>query len=145
MWRSAFWAQSGLVTAALLMALLPDVEGVTRKTGNHRRQSADHAMRLKRVDCERTVCAGLTAETKLSCIYRCISEVCHDEIYAHDELEEGEIDIDRGRQFSHCYRRMFRQEQDQRDELVRKEAAERRAEAAQRRAELQRRKDAATN
>jgi hypothetical protein len=88
------------------------------------------------MDCERTVCAGLVAEAKTSCSYNCISEACYNEVYAHDELEEGEIDTDRARQFGFCYRKVYRQEQDARAERVRQEAAERRE-------ELQKKKDSA--
>jgi len=122
--------------AVLLLALAPTAESVKKKTSNARRQSADHEMRLKRMDCERTVCAGLQREAKTSCSYKCISEACYNEVYAHDELEEGEVDTDRARQFGFCFRKVYRAEADERADRVRKEAADRRA-------ELQAKKDAA--
>ena len=48
-----------------------------------------------------------------------------------EQIEEGEVDADRGRQFAACFRRMFKKEQ---DELMRQQREERLAkkrEAAQ--------------
>ena len=43
------------------------------------------------------------------------------------QLEEGEVDTERGRLFGFCYRRVYRQEMEERRERVRKENAEQRA------------------
>jgi len=43
------------------------------------------------------------------------------------QLEEGEVDTERGRLFGFCYRRFFRAEMEERKERVRKESAEQRA------------------
>jgi hypothetical protein len=48
-----------------------------------------------------------------------------------EQIEEGEVDADRGRQFAACFRRLFKKEQ---DELMRQQREERLAkkrEAAQ--------------
>mmetsp|Transcript_1941 Transcript_1941/g.3112 ORF Transcript_1941/g.3112 Transcript_1941/m.3112 type:complete len:93 (+) Transcript_1941:346-624(+) len=84
-------------------------------------------MRLKKLDCERNMCSHLAGESRINCQYKCISEPCYTEIYGHDELEEGEVDTERGRLFGFCYRRFFRQEMEERKERVRREAAEQRA------------------
>mmetsp|Transcript_30967 Transcript_30967/g.48537 ORF Transcript_30967/g.48537 Transcript_30967/m.48537 type:complete len:105 (+) Transcript_30967:59-373(+) len=82
------------------------------------------------MDCERTECAGLFLESKAACVYKCISLQCYDEVYAHDELEEGEVDTERSRQFGFCFRKYFRQEQEARLEKQRKESDERKARVA---------------
>ena len=43
------------------------------------------------------------------------------------QVEEGEVDTERGRLFGFCYRRVYRQEMEERRERVRKENAEQRA------------------
>lgn len=44
--------------------------------------------------CERnTLCENLEAVMKISCVRRCISYTCYQDIYGFDELEEGEIDV----------------------------------------------------
>ncbi|XP_050332833.1 uncharacterized protein LOC126761015 [Bactrocera neohumeralis] len=44
--------------------------------------------------CERnTLCENLEAVMKKSCVRRCISYTCYQDIYGFDELEEGEIDV----------------------------------------------------
>jgi hypothetical protein len=44
-----------------------------------------------------------------NCINRCVSEECFDEIYALDPLEDGEVDLERGRVFTACVRRKYRE------------------------------------
>ena len=91
------------------------------------------------MDCERTQCAGLFLEVKTTCVYKCVSEACYEEIYGHDELEEGEVDTERSRQFGFCFRKNFRQEQEARMEKQRKETEERRAKVAAANAEQRKR------
>jgi hypothetical protein len=55
------------------------------------------------------------------------------------QLEEGEVDTERARQFSFCFKKAFRLEQDKRNDKLRKEAAERRAVLAEQRAKQQQR------
>ncbi|XP_004525721.2 uncharacterized protein LOC101452885 [Ceratitis capitata] len=40
-----------------------------------------------------TLCENLEAVVKKSCVRRCISYTCYQDIYGFDELEEGEIDV----------------------------------------------------
>ncbi|SPP88455.1 uncharacterized protein LOC117590056 [Drosophila guanche] len=43
---------------------------------------------------EHTQCINLNADvSKINCIRRCISSSCYQDIYAFNELEEGEIDV----------------------------------------------------
>jgi len=43
-----------------------------------------------------------------NCVLRCISETCYDSVYGADALEEGEVDIVRGRTFRSCARNELR-------------------------------------
>lgn len=43
--------------------------------------------------CERNKCQGLGGLELTKCTRKCISQSCYDELYAWDELEEGEIDV----------------------------------------------------
>ncbi|KAL3685789.1 hypothetical protein R1sor_003811 [Riccia sorocarpa] len=45
-----------------------------------------------------------------NCALRCVSTACYNTIYADDPLEEGEIDIKRGRDIRHCLRREIQEE-----------------------------------
>jgi len=38
-------------------------------------------------------CQGLVGMELLGCARHCISPTCYDELYAHDPMEEGEIDV----------------------------------------------------
>ncbi|KAL9953011.1 hypothetical protein ACROYT_G040358 [Oculina patagonica] len=44
-------------------------------------------------DCETKKCQGVYGLELIKCTRQCISQVCYDELYAWDELEEGEIDV----------------------------------------------------
>ncbi|XP_068729159.1 uncharacterized protein [Montipora capricornis] len=44
-------------------------------------------------DCEATKCQGHGGLELIKCTRKCISQLCYDELYAWDELEEGEIDV----------------------------------------------------
>lgn len=90
----------------------------------------DKELRQRKLDCERNDCGHLGMEhERLHCAYRCASNVCFEEVYSHDpvccatlrravvsptrislaaQLEEGEIDTNRNRQYMTCYRREYR-------------------------------------
>ncbi|KAK9830073.1 hypothetical protein WJX72_009603 [[Myrmecia] bisecta] len=66
----------------------------------------DKAIRAKRSECEaqvdsEAVCVGTYVQRE-NCILRCISEGCYTAVYGADALEDGEVDIVRGRQFRAC-------------------------------------------
>lgn len=44
-------------------------------------------------ECESKECQGVFGLELTKCTRQCISQVCYDELYAWDELEEGEIDV----------------------------------------------------
>ena len=39
-----------------------------------------------------------------NCVLRCVSSRCYEAVYGEDSLEEGEIDVRRGRMFQSCAR-----------------------------------------
>lgn len=47
-------------------------------------------------------CASKTGPARFACIRHCISPSCHQELYATDPLEEGEIDV-RLNSFKGCF------------------------------------------
>ena len=38
----------------------------------------------------------------MNCIFQCSSPACYEKIYAPNPLEDGEVDLDRARQFEEC-------------------------------------------
>ncbi len=43
-----------------------------------------------------------------NCVLKCVSTRCYDNVYGGDPLEEGEIDVARGRTFRSCARTELR-------------------------------------
>lgn len=44
-------------------------------------------------DCETITCQGFVGFELTKCTRKCISQFCYNELYAWDELEQGEIDV----------------------------------------------------
>ena len=44
-----------------------------------------------------------------NCVLRCVSGRCYDAVYGADALEEGEMDVKRGRTFRSCARTELRE------------------------------------
>lgn len=44
-------------------------------------------------DCETKTCQGFVGLELTKCTRQCISQLCYNELYAWDELEQGEIDV----------------------------------------------------
>ena len=56
-------------------------------TNDHRVANQDRNLRSRKVDCEKNVCQEFTADhEKLSCTYKCISELCFNEVYGSDAV-----------------------------------------------------------
>mmetsp|Transcript_35327 Transcript_35327/g.73975 ORF Transcript_35327/g.73975 Transcript_35327/m.73975 type:complete len:129 (-) Transcript_35327:104-490(-) len=125
-----YFANTSVLRICFLICLASvlSVQSAPRRGG---RSTPDRELRIRRGECEKDACAGFQNEAKLMCTYRCINPECNEEVYGKDEIEEGEVDADRGRQFAACFRRLFKKEQ---DELMRQQREERLAkkrEAAQ--------------
>ena len=66
----------------------------------------------KRAECESIgrgdVECTVSAIAMDNCVLRCISSRCYNAVYGDDALEEGEIDVQRGRTFRSCARTELR-------------------------------------
>ncbi|XP_020915439.1 uncharacterized protein LOC110252918 [Exaiptasia diaphana] len=59
------------------------------------RKKQKHAKMYKGIEreCETRSCLDLIGLEQIKCTRKCVSEACYSELYAWDELEEGEIDV----------------------------------------------------
>lgn len=71
----------------------------------------DRELAERKVQCYQDIDNGLWGEAckasaidKENCALACVSSPCYDSVYGVDPLEEGEIDLRRGRQFKACIR-----------------------------------------
>ena len=81
-----------LVASLLLVALA---------SGKKQRQANRQVNNRKR-DCETQTCAAVHVDDKDNCVLRCQSEACYEQVYGGNELEPGEIDSKRSREFNAC-------------------------------------------
>ncbi|CAM6068767.1 unnamed protein product [Sphagnum tenellum] len=72
---------------------------------------AERALRQKMLLCYQDIDSGLwgsackaSAIEKENCALRCLSPTCYESIYGADPLEEGEVDLHRGRYYKICIR-----------------------------------------
>ena len=104
-----------LTRSLLLMLLLlispPSVKG-------KRRQAQKQKMATKK-QCGEVECADVHSDGLDNCILKCTSPACYEEIYAADELEPGEIDNKRSRDFNACLQRVMRESQQKRRDEAR--------------------------
>ena len=63
--------------------------------------SSKHVSSRKR-ECEHNECAAIHADDRENCILRCQSAACYEQVYASEELEPGEVDTKRSREFTQC-------------------------------------------
>jgi heme exporter protein D len=62
-----------------------------------------------RTSCEGSMqCIDLIPEEASACVTECVSPVCHEEIYAMNLLEPGEVDIERAKEFEICVKKELR-------------------------------------
>ncbi|KAK2176069.1 hypothetical protein NP493_685g01037 [Ridgeia piscesae] len=57
-----------------------------------KKQRNERKIRALKSQCEEG-CENKVGLDQLSCVRRCMSRECYDELYTHDPLEEGEIDV----------------------------------------------------
>ena len=87
-----------------------------RTPRSRRRRELHNGVRHRRLACQNEgVCALLVPEESLNCVNRCLSPDCYAKLWAHDPLEDGEIDVVRGQQFDDCLQEELR--------ILRKETA----------------------
>lgn len=100
-----------LLLILLLLISPPSVKG-------KRRQAQKQKMATKK-QCGEVECADVHSDGRDNCILKCTSPACYEEIYAADELEPGEIDNKRSRDFNGCLQRVMREEQQKRRDEAR--------------------------
>uniref|UniRef100_A0A7S2TYE2 Uncharacterized protein n=1 Tax=Lotharella oceanica TaxID=641309 RepID=A0A7S2TYE2_9EUKA len=88
---------SALAAPVLFVMLLASGEAATS------RKKSLRMVNKRRNECEMVTCRGLEEEDP-NCTPRCVSEHCFAEVYGGNELEPGEIDTKRSRQFTRCAR-----------------------------------------
>lgn len=93
----------GMRTLPLLLLLLLNVVPpvhAKRRSRNRNTAGPDTVQHRKR-ECE-IECKDEHDDDRSNCVLRCQSEACYQEIYMPEELEPGEIDLRRQRQFQAC-------------------------------------------
>ena len=92
----------GALAVVCLLALdLPEAAG--------KRSRAQKQANSRKRECERDVCGGVHEDDRTNCVLKCQSETCYAEVYGQEELEPGEIDTKRQREFSQCQSREVRE------------------------------------
>tara|TARA_B110001452_G_scaffold251102_1_gene239844 strand:+ start:7 stop:423 length:417 start_codon:yes stop_codon:yes gene_type:complete len=87
-------ARPSCVVALTLTLLLSSV-AAKRKT--HQRN-----VNNRKRECETTTCQAVHADERDNCVLRCQSAECYEKVYGGNELEPGEIDAKRTRDFNAC-------------------------------------------
>ena len=101
------------IVCLLFLSILPAIESKSKRT------KTETQWKNKRRDCERfappegCLTPQTTNEERQNCINKCADEYCFNDVYgpttSNGELEDGEIDLDRGRLFTACVRRRQRE------------------------------------
>mmetsp|Transcript_21952 Transcript_21952/g.32074 ORF Transcript_21952/g.32074 Transcript_21952/m.32074 type:complete len:139 (+) Transcript_21952:44-460(+) len=103
-----------LLFVLLLLLLLPKLVS-TKGAAAKRRRRLDKQFRILKRDCEESTsgeykCGTMIYEENMSCVSACVSQACHEDIYAGNLLEDGEVDFHRARVFENCVKREIRAE-----------------------------------
>ena len=87
----------GLLVAA---TLLQSVSAKKRNNGGSRKAAT------RKKECEQITCADVHADDAVmprdNCVQQCLSAECYQQVYADNELEPGELDTKRSREFTQC-------------------------------------------
>mmetsp|Transcript_38328 Transcript_38328/g.61501 ORF Transcript_38328/g.61501 Transcript_38328/m.61501 type:complete len:136 (-) Transcript_38328:213-620(-) len=103
---------AGMLAMMLLFVHVEQAEGKGNNGKNRRNQSLDREVKARRGECEmetrdHDACNASIIDLE-NCLLRCISHSCYDVVYGGDALEDGEVDIVRGRTFRSCARNELR-------------------------------------
>lgn len=71
----------------------------------------DRAWKARKSACELQDCSHLVPEEAYNCVNKCTSSNCFLEIYAENPLEDGELDLERERNFKTCLRKEYKENQ----------------------------------
>ena len=92
----------GLLVAATLL------HGVSAKKRNH---GGSRTAATRKKECEQS-CADADPDDAFmpreNCVQQCLSAECYQQVYAGNELEPGEIDTKRSREFTQCVTKQAR-------------------------------------
>ena len=83
--------QLGLLCHLLLLS------NVAAKKKTHQRN-----VNNRKRECETTTCQAVHVDERDNCVLRCQSSACYEQVYGGNELEPGEIDAKRTRDFNAC-------------------------------------------
>ena len=93
----------GLLVAATLL------HGVSAKKRNH---GGSRTAATRKKECEQVHCADADPDDPVmpreNCVQQCLSAECYQQVYAGNELEPGEIDTKRSREFTQCVTKQAR-------------------------------------
>ena len=93
----------GLLVAATLL------QGVSAKKRNN---GGSRTAATRKKECEQVACADADPDDAFmpreNCVQQCLSAECYQQVYAGNELEPGEIDTKRSREFTQCVTKQAR-------------------------------------
>jgi hypothetical protein len=93
-----------LILFLTLLAFLSSVTSIP----HHKKQQKkyDREWKSKRRDCLDNVCKDIHPDENENCLNKCTSESCYSKVFGGQkgELEPGEIDVSRTKQFQKCAR-----------------------------------------
>lgn len=69
----------------------------------------------QRIDQEADPTCVATLVDRENCVLKCMEPACYDQIYGQDPLEEGEVDVVRGKAFRQCQREAMMQREKQQE------------------------------
>ena len=88
-----------------LLLLAGDAAAKKRRGTNAQATAGANRKRECEVDCEH-----IHEDDRGNCVLKCQSEACYAEVYLPEELEPGEIDLKRQREFNSCMSKEARQQ-----------------------------------
>lgn len=109
--RASSWRRPMLRPASLLGVLVAAtlLQGVSAKKRNN---GGSRTVATRKKECEQVTCADADPEDAVmpreNCVQQCLSAECYQQVYAGNELEPGEIDTKRSREFNQCVTKQAR-------------------------------------
>jgi Domain of unknown function (DUF4787) len=106
-----------ILLVLIILFLLPQFvtgggDGTTSiSEGQRRRKRSTLKLRKLRWDCQNSNdydCALLIPQESLNCVNECMSPACYTQVYAHEPLEDGQVDIPRAKEFEACVQEELR-------------------------------------
>ena len=58
-----------------------------------------------KANCEKNECSSYHIDEGMNCVNKCTSELCYNQVYSEEPLEDGEIDMVRSKKFTDCVRK----------------------------------------